>query len=112
MELSKKVAEECNQDYLLVHYDLAIAKPALTIQAQESPRFDNLFICFGAFHIQMAYFRAIGHIIGESGRPAILANTDVLSYRKMSAKLKKMNVLLMRSRTDSVDFSIPPYDFH
>ena len=32
-----------------VHYDLAIAKPALKIQAQESPKFDNVFICFGTF---------------------------------------------------------------
>ena len=51
---SQKVASECGETYATVTYDLAIAKPALQIQAQESPRFDNVFVCLGAFHICMA----------------------------------------------------------
>jgi len=60
---SQKVASECGETYAIVTYDLAIAKPALQIQAQESPKFDNVFVCFGAFHISIAYFSALGHII-------------------------------------------------
>ncbi len=38
---------------------LAIAKPPLQIQTQESPRSDNVFICLGTFHISMAYFGSL-----------------------------------------------------
>ena len=78
MEMSQKVAEECQQEYAVVHYDLAIAKIAKTIQQTESPRFNNLFVCFGGFHIQMAYFKALGHVISDSGGAEILVNSEVL----------------------------------
>ena len=79
MKTSQKVAEECGQTYIVVHYDLAIAKPALQIQSSESPRFNNLFIAFGPFHICLAYLGALGHIIESSGGPEILTETDVLA---------------------------------
>lgn len=41
MARSQGVAKECGEKYAVVTYDLAIAKPALQIQAQESPQFDN-----------------------------------------------------------------------
>ena len=41
LETSQRIAAECGDDIAVVTYDLAIAKPALTIQAQESPRFDK-----------------------------------------------------------------------
>ena len=50
MKISQKVASECDEGYMVVHYDLAVAKPALQIQATESPR----FIAFGPFHISLA----------------------------------------------------------
>jgi len=78
MDMSQTIAKECNEPYMIVTHDLAIAKPALTIQAEEAPKY-NLFICFGAFHIQLAYFRALGHIIDESGGPQILVDTEVLA---------------------------------
>lgn len=79
MKISQKVARECGEENIIVHYDLAIAKPALQIQAAESPRFDNLFIAFGPFHICLAYFGALGYIIESSGGPEILTETDVLA---------------------------------
>ena len=61
-------------------YDLAIAKTALQVQAQESPIFDNiLFICFGAFHICMAYFNVLGYIIESSGCTDVLCSAEVLA---------------------------------
>jgi hypothetical protein len=48
---------------------LAIAKLALQIQATESPRNDNILICFGLFHIMLAYF---GHCLDGSGGTEIL----------------------------------------
>jgi hypothetical protein len=49
LKVSQKVAEECGQTYAVVTYDLAIAKPAMQIQAEETPRFDNIFICLVPF---------------------------------------------------------------
>ena len=36
LSIAQKVAQECGDKYAIVHYDLAIAKPALIIQAQVS----------------------------------------------------------------------------
>ena len=41
LKQSQKVAEECDERYMQVTYDLAIAKVALQIQCTEKPRFDN-----------------------------------------------------------------------
>ena len=76
---SLKVSEECGETYAIVTYDLAIAKPALQVQAQESPIFDNIFICFGAFHICMAYFNVLGYIIESSGCTDVLCSAEVLA---------------------------------
>lgn len=73
---SLKAAEECSQTYVRVSYDLAIAKVALQIQSTEFPRFQNLFIHIGSFHVMMAYFKAIGKIIDNCG----LSNIMVDSY--------------------------------
>ena len=53
LKISQKVAIECGERYIVivVHYDLAIAKPAMQIQFTESPKYDNVFISFGPFHI-------------------------------------------------------------
>lgn len=56
MVQSQKIAEELGQTYMQVTYDLAVAKPAWQIQSMEKPRFDNLFIHTGDFHVEMAYF--------------------------------------------------------
>lgn len=60
LELSQNIANECQAPYIQITYDLAIARTSYCIQAQESPRFDNIFIHLGAFHIEMAFFKAVG----------------------------------------------------
>jgi len=70
-----------------VTYDLAVEKPALQIQSLEAPRFDNVFVCFGAFHIELAYFSSLGYIIEEPGGPQTLADTDVLASGSMNRLL-------------------------
>ena len=78
MKISQRVASECDEAYMVDHYDLAIAKPALQLQATEAPGYDNLFITFGPFHKCLAYFGGIGHFIENSARPEILTESDVL----------------------------------
>ena len=87
MKMSQALAKECGQEFIVVTYDLAIAKPALLIQAQDAPKFDNIFVCFGAFHIQMAFFSVLGHILDGSGGDDILVDTDVLASGSMNGFL-------------------------
>ncbi|XP_076672225.1 uncharacterized protein LOC143371161 [Andrena cerasifolii] len=79
MVQSQKVAQECGESYMQITYDLAIAKTALQIQSTEKPRFDNLFIHIGAFHIMMAYFKAIGKFIDNCGLSNIMVDTEMLA---------------------------------
>ena len=76
---TQKVAEECGDQTVVVTYDLAIAKLALQIQATEAPQYDNIFICFGPFHIILAYFACLGHYLDGSGGAEILTETAVLA---------------------------------
>lgn len=79
MKQSQRIAQECNQPYMIVTYDLAIAKLAMTIQAEECPRFDNLFVILGGFHILMAFFKSVGKYLDESGGPHILSECGILA---------------------------------
>ena len=74
-----RVAQECHQEYVIVTYDLAVAKLAMQIQLAEAPLFDNVFICFGAFHIMLAYFASLGYLLDGSGGPDILTESEVLA---------------------------------
>lgn len=60
-------------------YDLAIAKVAMQIQTEESPKFDNVFVNLGGFHIEMALFSAVGKYVAESGGPHILNEVGVIA---------------------------------
>jgi hypothetical protein len=51
LEMSLRLAEECDQRYFLVTYDLAIFKIALAIQEIERNRFEKLFIMLGIYKI-------------------------------------------------------------
>ena len=79
LEKSQKVAMECGDKYAIVTYDLAIAKPAMQIQAQEAPLYDNVFVCFGQFHIMMASFAPLGYILDGSGGPEILCEPGLFA---------------------------------
>ena len=69
LKRTQKLAEESNKKSIVVTYDLAIAKIAMSIQAEEFPKFDNVFVALGSFHIELAFFSALGKIIDESGAP-------------------------------------------
>jgi len=79
LKQSQRVAEECHQDYVIVTYDLAVAKLAMQVQLAETPLYDNVFVCFGAFHILLAYFACLGHLLDGSGGPDILTESEVLA---------------------------------
>ncbi|CAH0731408.1 unnamed protein product, partial [Brenthis ino] len=79
MKQAQQIALECKEPYMEITYDLAIAKVALQIKSTEKPRFDNLFIHFGSFHIMMAYFKAVGKFIDNCGISDLMVNCGLLA---------------------------------
>ncbi|XP_018358131.1 PREDICTED: uncharacterized protein LOC108757918 isoform X2 [Trachymyrmex cornetzi] len=79
LELSQDIARECEAPFIQVTYDLAIARTSYCIQAQESPKFDNIFIHMGAFHIEMAFFKAVGTFIEECGLTHIMTECNLIA---------------------------------
>ena len=51
---------------------------AYQLKSEEKPKFDNIFIALGAFHVDMALFHAYGQFIAECGGPNILNECLVL----------------------------------
>ena len=47
--------------------------------AETGPTYNNVFICFGPFHIELTYFDALGHFLDCSGGPEILTETGVIA---------------------------------
>ncbi len=64
MVRSVKVAQETNQGYAVVTYDLAIALKAYSIQALQAPTFDKLIILLGNFHLELAFFLSNRNLSG------------------------------------------------
>lgn len=87
LEMANEIAKQCQQDHIIVTYDLAIAKMAMQIQENEKPKFDNIFVNLGAFHLQMAFFKAIGKFIDSCGLVEILVQADVLAGGSMNSFL-------------------------
>ncbi len=85
---SIEVAKETGQSHAVVTYDLAIALKAYQIQAIESPTFNNLLIMLGNFHIELAFYGAVGTYICDSGIEYILSEADILAEGSMMGFLK------------------------
>ena len=74
---SLQIAQEARKNSIVVTYDLAIVKIAMQIQKEESPVYGNIFVSLGSFHIEMAYFKAVGKIISQSGGSFLLQECQV-----------------------------------
>ena len=98
---SLQIAQEVGKNSIVVTYDLAIVKIAMQIQEEESPVHDNIFIALGSFHMEMAYFRAVGQIIPQSGGPFLLQECQVSFKSFLSGlscnKCKRLHEILTRA---------------
>ena len=88
MARSMTVAHETGMPYLPVTYDLAVALKAYSIQVLEAPLFDKLVILLGNFHLELAFFGALGTYIADSGLEYILTEAGVLAEGSLSGFLK------------------------
>ncbi|CAG4994332.1 unnamed protein product [Parnassius apollo] len=94
LNIAKEIAKNCNQQQIIATYDLAIAKLAMQIQHTKNPEFDEIFINLGAFHTQMAFFKAIGKYIDSSGLVEILVlEAEALAGGSMNSFLI-VNILI------------------
>ena len=51
---------------------MVIAKIAMQLQHEKTPKYDGVFTAVGSFHTGIAFFEALGKITDESGGPYIL----------------------------------------
>ena len=72
------IVEECRKKTISVTFDLAIEKIALQLQPEESPKFNNVFVALGPFHIELAMFGAFGKYVAELGGPHVLNEGHVV----------------------------------
>ena len=84
---TQRCARECNQEYGVVSYDLNAAKPAMQIQATEKPKVDDVFVMPGTFHVEMAFFKALGKLVEVSGGANMLNESDVLATGSLNGFL-------------------------
>ena len=82
------VANETGQEYAVVTYDLQVAFKAHSIQAIETPLFDKLLVMLGHFHIELAFYGAVGTFINKSGTEFILREADILAESSMMGVIK------------------------
>ena len=53
-----------------LHYDLTVQNFQFKFRQRKlSGIYNNICVCFGAFHMQMEYFAAIGTFLTDSGGP-------------------------------------------
>ena len=83
-----KIASEKNQEFAVVTYDLAIASKAYAIQALKEPRFGKLLILLGNFHMELAFFGAVGTFLNGSGIETVLAESGVLAEGSLIGFMK------------------------
>ena len=86
-----RIAKEFNQMEIVCTYDLAIAKMAKQIKAAENPNFYNIFINLGGFHLQLAFFKALGKYIDGSGITEILVASEFLTEGSVNSFLDGKN---------------------
>ena len=88
MKRSMKVANETTQDYAVVTYDLAVALIAYKIQSIEAPLFDRLLIMLGNFHLELAFYGAVGTYINESGAEHLLTECEILAEGSLNGFIR------------------------
>lgn len=88
MTRTMNVANETGQGYGIVPYDFQVALEAYSIQAIEAPLFDKLLVMLGHFHIDLAFYGAVGIFLNDSGIEFILSEANILAEGSMMGFIK------------------------
>ena len=63
----------------------------MQLQAEESPKYDKVFVSMNSFHMELAMFGAIGNYIAESGAEHLLNETHVIEKGSLNGFLHGKN---------------------
>ena len=96
MNRSVIAAIEAGKTSITVTNDLTIPKVAMQIQSQESPKYDQLFTNLGAFHKELACFKALGNIEDESSGTNVLQKAEALAKGSIRSFLGGKNYKFFR----------------
>lgn len=91
MLITKELAMECNQEFISVTYDLAIAMKAYRIQKDCSPIFDSIFIHIGEFHVLLAFYKALGKFVDDSGIPRLMVVSKIIADGSLNSFISGKN---------------------
>lgn len=75
LEMAKQIADECNQKHIVATFDLAIAMKAFKIKDDMSPKFNDIFVNLGGFHILLSYFKVC--VFHDEFHFQIIAQTSI-----------------------------------
>ena len=84
-------ANQSERNSIAVTYDLSVAKIAMQLQAEESTKYDKVFVAMGSFHMELAMFGAIGKYIAESEAEHLLNETHVIEKGSFNGFLRGKN---------------------
>lgn len=79
LDIALKVMDEVEQTFIEVTYDLNIAYLAMKIQHTWYLKYAKIFIHLGLFHVEMAYFHAVGKCIDYCGVTNIVVDSKLLA---------------------------------
>lgn len=67
---------------------MTLLLPLRHIQALQAPTFDKLIILLGNFHLEMAFFGAVGTFLADSGVEYLLNEAGVLAEGSVAGFMK------------------------
>lgn len=79
LDNSLKVKNELKTKYIEVTFDLAIAMKAYKIINAYPELYKTIFIHIGFFHLEFAFFHALGKLIDESGIEVIMVQSEIIA---------------------------------
>lgn len=88
LQRSLDMADQLDQEDVIVVFDQAIYAKALEIMWQNEQRFRRLVIRMGAFHITCAYLAAIGKRFGDAGLSDVLIESGVVATGSVAGVLE------------------------
>lgn len=75
----KKIADELNQQDIQVTYDLAILTIATRMLSTEKTKFHRIFCHMGAFHLDLAFKKAMGKFHDDCGLSAMMIGSRIIA---------------------------------
>ena len=101
LKRSQAIAKECDDKYLIITNNLAVAKIARQVQIQKSPKFDDYFIQFGQFNTTLSSFSSKGKMLEASGAVYLLSEAKIIAGGSINKCLRGKSYMELLSSWES-----------